>query len=283
LFDLRGAAVQAKRLTKGTNWHGPPIITSDGETVYYLKSDPNGNSLYKVTAAGESALTAEPQMVNNNLRFALGERAIAFESIIDTAFVLVIHDLAAGTSRRVPRGSDDVGWPLPGSNEVVWLGPQGTAVWVTNDMGESRREVASRLGEGRVSTTLNGTLSSGWFLAPDAQSVAVLRSMRDESVLYRIPLRGGAPIPLIRFPPADGVIGLAEWSANGMVLTRGNASTGTTLLMRFDPANRSLHPFAELPARCEPLGVSVASVGRRAACVVREQRADLMLIDGLRP
>ena len=37
------------------------------------------------------------------------------------------------------------------------------------------------------------------------------------------------------------------------------------------------------PATCDLMGVSYAPAGCRAACVVRETRSDLMMIDGLRP
>ena len=42
-------------------------------------------------------------------------------------------------------------------------------------------------------------------------------------------------------------------------------------------------PVAELPAACDVFSVSFAAAGRRATCVVRERRADVVLIDGLRP
>jgi hypothetical protein len=279
-FDLRDTPVRARRLTQGTNWHGYPVMPADGSTIYFLRADPIGNSLYKTTESGEVALTAERQAVDNIVRLSRDQRHAIFESTVDSAAVLVIHDLAAGTSRRVRRAPDDLGWVLPGGNEIVWLGADRRSLWLTDGSGAGRREVAA-LGEGRSLAT--ESMPVAWFLAPDGESVAVLLRFRGETTLYRVPLHGGAPVIIGRFPLADGPMGIASWNSNEIVLARRNYATGGTTLLRHPATAGTTRLYVELPTACLPTGVTMAANGTRAACLVRDQRTDLILIDGLRP
>jgi hypothetical protein len=58
---------------------------------------------------------------------------------------------------------------------------------------------------------------------------------------------------------------------------------GMTALVPIDAMTGIQSPSAVLPAACRPGGVTVATLGQRAACEDRERRADLMMFDGLRP
>jgi hypothetical protein len=87
-----------------------------------------------------------------------------------------------------------------------------------------------------------------------------------------------------QFPLRDGDVGLADWSRDGVIhLARRRTDQSRTSLLGIDAATGALRPVAELLAACDVFSVSFAAAGRRAACVVRERRADVVLIDGLRP
>jgi hypothetical protein len=91
-------------------------------------------------------------------------------------------------------------------------------------------------------------------------------------------------VTLGQFPVRDGDVGLAGWSGDGVIhLARRRTDQSRTSLLGIDAATGALRPVAELPAACDVSSVSFAAAGRRATCVVRERRADVVLIDGLRP
>jgi hypothetical protein len=113
------------------------FLTADGRSLYYLRADPLGNSLYRIVDGREAAVTAERQVVNNTGRLSRDERAITFESRIDSTLVLMIHDIASGTSRWVPRTrDDDLGWLLPGGDAILAGSGDESAL----DHGRERRE-----------------------------------------------------------------------------------------------------------------------------------------------
>lgn len=288
-FDLGVAGGGARRLTQGTNWHGAPFLTADGRSLYYLRADPLGNSLYRVVDGREAAVTAERQVVNNTGRLSRDDRAITFESRIDTTLVLMIHDIAAGTSRWVPRErDDDLGWLLPGGDSILWLGPSTRSLWITDAKGRNRRDIAATLPADQAGTFARWASVRGeygvWFLAPDGASVAILGGTRDIATLVRVPLGGGAIMTLGQFSLRDGNVGLAGWSRDGVIhLARRRTDQSRTSLLGIDAATGALRPVAELPAACDVFSVSFAAAGRRATCVVQERRADVVLIDGLRP
>jgi hypothetical protein len=288
-FDLAVAGGGARRLTQGTNWHGAPFLTADGRSLYYLRADPLGNSLYRVVDGREAAVTAERQVVNNTGRLSRDERAITFESRVDSTLVLMIHDVAQGTSRWVPReGDDDLGWLLPGGDAILWLGPATRSLWITDAKGRNRRDIAATLPADQAETFARWAsvrFEYGvWFLAPDGASVAILGGTRDVATLVRVPLGGGTIMTLGQFPLRDGDVGLAGWSRDGVIhLARRRTDQSRTSLLGIDAATGALRPVAELPAACDVSSVSFAAAGRRATCVVRERRADVVLIDGLRP
>jgi hypothetical protein len=288
-FDLAPAGGGAQRLTQGTNWHGAPFLTADGRALYYLRADPLGNSLYRIVDGREAAVTAERQVVNNTGRLSRDERTVTFESRLDSTLVLMIHDVASGTSRWVPRtGDDDLGWLLPGGDAILWLGPATRALWITDANGKNRREIAATLPADQATTFAQWAsvrFEYGvWFLAPDGASVAILGGTRDVATLVRVPLGGGTIMTLGQFPLRDGDVGLAGWSQDGVIhLARRRTDQSRTSLLGLDAATGALRPEAELAAACDVFSVSFAAAGRRAACVVQERRADVVLIDGLRP
>lgn len=284
-FDLAGTPVQARRLTQGTNWYGPPFLTADGRSLYYLRADPLGNSLYRVVDGVETALTAERQIVNNSLRLTRDDRVVTFESRFDSVHVLVVYDIAAGTSRRVPRAPDEFGWLLPGHEELVWVAPFERSLFLTDSRGGNRRQVDVGPPAVRNRVLTGWSESEGsWNLGPDGESVAIIGGDRDVATVYRVPLRGGTAAELANFPRSEGPVGLAGWGRDGVIhLARRDRSSGGTLLLRIDAASGALRGSIVLPAACTPGGVSVATFGRRAACEVTERRADLMILDGIRP
>jgi hypothetical protein len=288
-FDLTAVPIRAQRLTQGTSWYGPPFLTAGGDTLYYLRADPLGNSLYRDVHGEETAVTAERQVVDMSLRLSPDERTITFESVVDSALVLMIHDVASGISRWVPRShAGDAGWLLPGGDSILWRIPSTGSLSITDAQGRNRRDILATPAADQ-SGAFTGSVPSSkwygtWFLAPDGKSVAVLGGSRDVAVLVRVPLRGGTIATLGRFPVREGDVGLAGWTRDGLIyLARRRPVSGGTTLLRLDAVTGATRSPLELPAACHVNSVSVAREGRRAACTVREQRADVMLIDGLRP
>jgi len=289
-LDLDGTAVRARRLTRGTNWYGPPILSGDGRTVYYLRADALGNNLYGFADGHETGLTADRQRVRNGVRLSLDERVLNFEARIEAeeAEMAVFYNLATGASRGIPREPRDMAWMVREGGAIVWLRADRGLAWVTDSAGGDRRQLA---------VPSIGTLerwNGGWLLAPDGQSIAVLGTRPEVFTLVRVSLDGGPGDTLASFPTtvaeaaiqgganSDGPIGLglAGWSWAGIYLARGGAEPS---LLRLDPATRAVRTVALLPVGCAPRAVSVAADGRRAACVVTDSRRDLLLIDGLRP
>ena len=276
-FDLAPGGVRSRRMTQGTSWHGPPTLSADGRILYFLRTDPLGNSLYSIVDGRETALTAEPQLVNNSLRLSLDQRLIAFESRLDSNPVLMIYDVASGATRTIPRELTDVGWLLPGGNQIVWRSHGTGSLWLTDAQGGRRDSLTTVEGAVEIS-------GSYWFLAPDGKQIAVVGRTRDASVLTLVPLDGGPQTRLASFPLNEGVVGLAGWSRDGtLYLARGlGVFGGTTTLLGVDAATGARRPGFVLPTACDPLTVTYASAAGRAACIVPERRADLLLLDGIR-
>lgn len=276
-FDLTTAGSRATRLTHGTNWHGDPVPTADGSAVYYLRADQLGNSLYRIIDGRETALTAERQLVNNSLRFSLDNRTITFESQVDSSSVLMLYDIASGTTRRIPRGKADLGWLLPGGARLVWISLGGGRVWTTDSVGGDRRNMAAFAGQ---------TSASGdWGLSPSGGAIVVAGVTLDATVITIVPLDGRSATRLASYPLQDGEVGVATWSSDGTIyLARTTDGEGTsTTIVALDAASGAPRPGFVLPMACNPTTTSYAPAARRAACLVPDRRRDLTLIDGIRP
>ena len=276
-FDLTTAGSRATRLTHGTNWHGDPVPTADGSAVYYLRADQLGNSLYRIIDGRETALTAERQLVNNSLRFSLDNRTITFESQVDSSSVLMLYDIASGTTRRIPRGKADLGWLLPGGARLVWISLGGGRVWTTDSVGRDRRNMAAFAGQ---------TSASGdWGLSPSGGAIVVAGVTLDATVITIVPLDGRPATRLARYPLQDGEVGVTTWASDGTIyLARTTDDEGTsTTIVALDAASGATRPGFMLPMACNPTTTSYAPAARRAACLVPDRRRDLTLIDGIRP
>jgi Tol biopolymer transport system component len=278
-FDLAAKDAQARRLTQGSNWYGSPFLTPDGGSLYYLRADALGNNLYQHRAAREAALTADRFVVNDNGRLSLDERQIAFEAIDDGTF-LAIFDISSGTLRRVPRSPRGAGWVIRTGGDIVWLDRSVQSAWVTDSAGGNRRLLAapSLLPEDR------GGVGTGWALAPDGTAIAVAGRTADGLAVVRVPLDGSAAVAIGRFDVAEGAIGIAGWSRDGFIyLSRHRPGVDRTPLLRLRPEHGSVQQYVDLPVRCEPNTVTIAAAGRKATCIVMDQRGDLVVFDGLRP
>ena len=285
-FDLSRPNVTAHRLTQGTNWFGAPVLSADGRNIYYLRADPLGNSLYRVTDGREMALTSERQVVNSSLRLSLDERTIAFESNIDSSRVLVLYDVASGTSRRVPRtGATARGWPLPG-DAILWTDPLVRSLSISNAHGASSREIPVQpTGADSSFISFRGSEAYGtWALAPDAGSTLLVGQYDGGLNVVRVPLRGGAAQTLGRFPSSEGGIGIVGWTPDGAIhLARTGTATATTSLLAMNATTGVVRLEAVLPVACDQGAVTYSPAARRAACRTTESRADIMILDGIRP
>jgi tRNA A-37 threonylcarbamoyl transferase component Bud32 len=289
-FDVSGAVGRGRRFTQGTSWHGPPVLTADGRTLYYLRADPLGDNLYRAVEGVETALTGDRQIVYNAVNLSPDERTATFESIVDSTSVLMVVDLASGATRRVPRAFEDFGRTLQGHGELLWLNPQLRSLRVTDSAGANPRSVAEgRAGDapGALAWWTSPAAFSGygmWAPAPDGRSVALLLGSLDTLILARVSLASSEVTVLHRFAVASTELGVIGWSGDGMIrLARADPAAGTTVLMTVDAASGVERRVAVLPERCEPRSVSYAPVARRAACTVEEARTDVVMYDGLRP
>ena len=234
-FDLQGpGAATARRLTQGSGWYGPPVLSGDGGTIYYLRQDGLGNNLYAITGGRERVLTAEPQIVENAARLSLDGRVVAFETSSDSGTALAVYDLVTGRFRRLARGRQDRGWMVRSGQTVVWLNSGSRSASITDSAGSNRRPLA---------VPSIGALSSngGWALAPDGRSVALLGEGMDAYTLVRVPLDGSpaAVLGTILKPSSDTTVfdpsgfinaigmGVAAWSADGIYLATGGPVQGT--------------------------------------------------------
>ena len=216
-------------------------------------------------------------MVNSTGRLSPDEHSIAFESTNGDGDFLVVHEIASGTSRHVPRKAGDMGWIISAGSEIVWYGTGTGLLWLTDAKGANRRELLATEGRGSIE-------GRNLALAPDGESIAVLGSTREGSILTRVAIHGGIAKVIARLPASDGDVGVAGWGRNGAIsLSRENPATGGTSLLRLTTVGGAAGSDVELPVACNPRTVTVAAGGRRAACLVPDRRADLILIDGLRP
>ncbi len=281
-FDVSGATSRGRRLTQGSAWYGSPLLTDDGRTLYYLRADPLGNNLYRVVDGSETAVTGDRQAVWPSLRLTPDQRTVAFESSFDSATVLTFVDVASGTTRRVPRQTNDFGWPLPGDSSILWLNPLTRSLRISDAEGGHVRPLAGRRADDGPGVLPWWTAPSyAWALAPDGGSVALLSGSVDTQTLARVSLASGAVRVLGRF--ARGV-GIAGWSADGKIhVARVDPARDITTLLAVDAATGVTRPETELPAPCLAGTVVYAPMGRRAACEVFETRADVLMYDGVRP
>ncbi len=286
-FDLTGGQTRARRLTQGTNWFGPPVLTADGRTLHFLRADALGTSLYQIVDGKETALTAERQAVQNALRLARDERSITFESNVDSVVVLMIYDVASGTSRQVPRAQEEKGWLLPGDGGILWIDGATRSLLVSDANGGSRRAIFSEAIARQTKDSVTGQSTqwnfATWSLAPDGESVALLGSTPVDAIVARISIPSGAMTIVRRFPRADGTVGFAGWTADGAIhFARAGPARGETTLLHLDAMTGVTRSEVVLPAACDLTSVSYAQ-GGRAACLVPDSRADVMLFDGVRP
>jgi hypothetical protein len=276
-FDLAAGRVRAERVTQGTSWHGAPVLSADGRALYNLRTDPLGNSLYRIVNDTESVLTAEPQVVNNSLRFSLDGGTITFESSVESIPVLMVHDVASGTTRRVPRGLNELGWLLPG-DRIVWLDQSLRRVSISDAAGGGRRELAAR------PAGVGSTEAGYWGLSPAGDALAVANRTLEATVLEILPLDDRPSRRLASFPLGDGIVGIVLWAPDGTIhLARAEDDGRSTRVFGIDAASGAARPGFVLPVACDPLYVSYAPAAGRAACQVGDRRLDLMLLDGVRP
>ncbi len=278
-IDLSSDTPRTERLTQGTNWHGSPTLTADGRAVYYLRADQLGNSLYRIADGVDVAITAETQVVNNGLRLSPDERTITFESSVDSTPVLMVHDVAAGTTRQVRRKEFDMAWYLSGSNRLLWWSLQSPGLWTTDAEGNDRRDIVARP-SGSPSTRQAGD----WGLSPSGDAIVTASGTREATVFEILPLAGGAAKELARIPVSEGQAGVVTWARDGMIyLARRIGDERRTTVIGFDARSGARRTSVELPVACDPYSVSYAPAARLATCLVMDQRLDLTLIDGIRP
>lgn len=276
-FDLSGASVSARRLTQGTSWYGPPTLSPDGRSVFYLRADPLGNSFYRNDNGVETALTAERQMVNGGHRWSPVGRVAAFETFVDSATLLTLYDAEAMTTRIIPMAPTETGWFLSEERGILWMSNGNPRVWLSDAKGNGRRQLTS-------SATIEGQISNAgrWQLSGDGLVLAVLRNVKDSVSVRLIPLDGTAPRELATAFRQGGTVAFAGWPRGGsLYLALTVPGSATTELLSVDPLSGAVRREVVLPRECEPQSVAYVPSARRAVCMVPDRRADLMLIEGV--
>ena len=257
--------------------------------MYYLRADPLGNSLYRLVDGHETALTSERQVVNGDLRLSLDEHTISFESRIDSSRVLVIHDVASGTARRMPRNcSGCMGWLLPGAQGVLWSDLPLNSLVISDTAGAKRRNVVITI-SGAVPNDSGWWLpgepwTKNWALSPDGSQVALIAVSHNGTTLARVTLAGGATTILGRFPSDFGDVSIASWSKDGTIhLLRSLPERAGSALVALNSLTGTMQVEGMLPFVCAARTATYAATARRGACTVPDQRADVMILDGIRP
>ena len=83
---------------------------------------------------------------------------------------------------------------------------------------------------------------------------------------------------------SEGGIGIAGWTRDGVIdLARMGMASGTTTLLSMNATTGAMQRETVLPVACDRGAVSFAPAARRAVCLATERRADVMILDGVRP
>lgn len=276
-FDLSASSARAVRLTQGSSWYSEPALSVDGRTAYYIRADPLGNSLYGLTDGRETALTADPQAADGAIQVSPDGRQVSFESFLsDTTPVLAVFDVATGATRYLPRGAEDYGLLLPAGGRIVWTNRRTGRFWITDGNGRGRQDIAGRAAVG--ATLL-------WVLSPRGDAVAKVTRESAGWVVQIVPLGGGPARTLATLSPENDKVAVAAWAPDDVIyLARTVPGGESTVLSGIDAVSGAVRPGVVLDKRCALARTFtfLPAIGR-AACSVVDQRADLLLVDGIRP
>ena len=161
----------------------------------------------------------------------------------------------------------------------MWWDNSTQAGWVTDSIGDNRRPLAVP-----PLVIVDPNVGGAWRLAPDGTAMVIAGRETDGFSLVRVPLDGGAAATIGRVGAPEQGLGVAGWLPDGFVyLSRGGSGREGTTLLRLDTTTGNVQHYADLPVRCDVLNVTVAAGGRKATCVVMDERGDVIVFDGLRP
>jgi Tol biopolymer transport system component len=152
-------------------------------------------------------------------------------------------------------GSDDI-WKLAdgGAKTELWNGLDGRArggptiapdgerlAFLVQRRGRTQLYLTNADGSGarRVAEDLDVRGSPAW--SPDGQWLAVAASRDGEPHLFKIPVGGGPPLPLVNEYSTDPI-----WSPSGEFLVYSGADVGTTFSVKAVNADGTPHPMTKL-------------------------------------
>jgi Tol biopolymer transport system component len=198
-------------------------------------------------------------------RAGLWRVPIADRTIDESAATPVPLPTARGLSPRVgpgyiiyraPTAGTDSLWKLAeqGARTELWNGLAGRALggaaiapdgqrlaFLVQRRGLTQLYVMNADGTGthRIAEELDVRGAPAW--SPDGQWLALAANLDGEPHLFKIPVGGGTPIPLVKEYSTDPI-----WSPNGQFLVYSGADVGTTFSVKAVSADGAPHPLPNL-------------------------------------
>jgi hypothetical protein len=274
-FELENGATAPQQRTSGTTWYGDPAISPDGNHLYYLRGDANGDNLYRLTLPNdEQSLTAQSYPGSTNASVSGNGKYVTFSHVSDSGTIVGVIDVASRqatyTVDHTANLASDPTWIL---NGYMRIDPKKSALVLRNVSTGATRDVAFPDSLDPLSITANVS----------GDSVAMIARLGAQSVIVTSPLSAWTPRWHYRSPPAATLSSLS-WTGDGAVhfwmMVPGDS---TAAIWRVSLANGQAVRRRSLPAWCENALVATGPNAKRGTCASRDMRGDvwLMQVPGL--
>jgi Tol biopolymer transport system component len=229
---------RSRRVNAGIDRFTSLSASSDGRRLVATLATPR-STLWRVPVGNRPALSSDARAITlatgNGSSPRIGNAFLLYVSSAGTGDS--VWKLEGGGARQVWTSTDArvVGGPaLSRGNEQVAFssrGPDGrTLLWVVNSDGTNARML-------QMPSEPHG--APAW--APDGRSLTIGALVDGIPHLFRVPLDGGAPVPIVRDQSTDPV-----WSPDGALLVFSGADVGTTFKLKAVDANGRPHAIPDL-------------------------------------
>lgn len=271
LYSLDVQRRTRQRLSFGVEGYTTLAASSDGRRLVATMSSPKG-ALWRLPVIDSRVESAAPQRISLTTGSGFAPR-------LGHGFLLYVS--AKGESHSI--------WKLQGGvSSELWSAPESR---ITGAPAISREgDLIAFVAERNRKTSLyvvnaDGTnariVTSAWQLqgdpawAPDGQAVTVAAVVDGAPRLFRVPLDGSAPTPVVQEHSLGPV-----WSGDGTLLVYSGADIGTTFLVKAVAADATTKPSATLTLSRGARHLSFMP-GGRSLIVLRGEivHKDLWLVD----